>query len=358
MDCGTTPRRLCIAWALLGLAGCATTRPGASPEVVTQPQQITTGEAATAGLAAAHAGRYGPPDLTVEEIRNQTAPVPPPLTFAERLDQTHDRLYTWMQSVVEATDHRFAGDDRELKPVPAAPFRIGAVLESIDRRDGIDVGLNADLDLLLRLPNIEDQLHIYITSNDLDEAPRSAMGGGALRAGVRYPFRRYLQFDLGIRLDVPPVAFTAVKWTRQYQLGDGDFHPFLKLFAETKESFGYAAAVTLDRWSGRHLLRSSTYAKWRHDRDATGWSQSFVYARANLLIVPDRFDSYLQANDIGSGRGMRVLASGERTSGVTYYEAGIFYRRAAGEVRVFAAATYGTVQTARRGFRTLVRPHS
>jgi hypothetical protein len=325
MDCGITPRRSCIACAVLGLAGCATTR-HAPPEVVTQPQQITTREAAAAGLAAAHAGRYGPPDLTVEDVRNKTAQVPPPLTFAQRLDQKHDQLYTWVQSAVEATDHRFAGKDRELKPVPAAPFRIGAVFESIDRVDGNDAGFNMDLDLLLRLPNVENKLHVFITSNDLDEAPRSAQESTALRAGVRYPFRRYLQFDVGVRLDVPPVAFTAVRWTREYQLGDWDFYPFLKLFAETKESFGYAAAATLDRWSGRRLLRSSTYAKWRHDRNATEWTQSFVYARANQLIVPDRFGSYLQARDIGSGWGVRLLASGERATGVTYYEASVFYR--------------------------------
>jgi hypothetical protein len=118
-----------------------------------------------------------------------------------------------------------------------------------------------------------------------------------------------------------------VKWTREFQIGEWDFYPFLKLFAETRQSFGYAAAATLDRWSGRRLLRSATYAKWRHDRNATEWTQSFVYARANQLLVPDRFGSYLQANDIGNGWGVRLLASGERTSGVTYYEAGAFYRR-------------------------------
>lgn len=315
------------AWAVLGLAGCAATRHDAPAEIVTQPQQITTEEAAAEGRAAADVRRQRPPDLSVEEIRSRIAEAPTPLTFRQRLDQAHDRLYTWAQGMVEATDHRFAGKGGGLEPVPVAPFRIGAMFESIDRSDGQDLGLDINLDLVLSLPNIEKRLRIFITSNDLDEAPRSALESTALRAGVRYPFRRYLEFDLGVRLDVPPVAFTAVRWTREFQSGGWDFYPFVKLFAETKESFGYAAAATFDRWSGRRLLRSSTYAKWRHDRNRTEWSQSLVYARANQLIVPDRYGSYLKANDIGSGWGVRLLASGERTREVTYYEAGVFYRR-------------------------------
>jgi hypothetical protein len=118
-----------------------------------------------------------------------------------------------------------------------------------------------------------------------------------------------------------------VKWAREYQLGDWDFYPFVKLFAETKESVGYATAATFDRWSGRHLLRSSTYAKWRADRDKTEWSQSFIYAHASELIVPERYGSYLKANDIGRGWGLHLLASGAQTNGVTYYEAGVFYAR-------------------------------
>ncbi len=144
---------------------------------------------------------------------------------------------------------------------------------------------------------------------------------------MRYALVRFLDFDIGVRLDVPPVAFTSLKWSREYQLGDWDFYPLAKLFAETKDGFGAATGTTFDHWSGRRLLRSSTYAKWLHDGDQTEWSQSFVYARARELIVPDRYGSYPRANDIGKGWGVRALASGEDTNAVDYYEAGIFYAR-------------------------------
>jgi hypothetical protein len=126
---------------------------------------------------------------------------------------------------------------------------------------------------------------------------------------------------------VPPVAFAALKWTREFPLGRWDFYPFAKIFAETEQSVGYAAAATFDRWSARHLLRSSTYAKWRADRDRTEWSHTLVYARAHELIVPDRHGSYPRANDIGRGWGLRLLAGGDTAHSVDHYEAGIFHRR-------------------------------
>jgi hypothetical protein len=52
-----------------------------------------------------------------------------------------------------------------------------------------------------------------------------------------------------------------------------------------------------------------------------------VVARAHELIVPDRYGSYPRANDIGRGWGVHLLASGEDTREVTYYEAAAFYTR-------------------------------
>jgi hypothetical protein len=121
------------------------------------------------------------------------------------------------------------------------------------------------------------------------------------------------------------VAFASVKWSRQIALGDWDFYPLAKLFAETGEGVGVAAATTFDRWTGRRLLRSATFAKWRADRNQTEWTQSLIYARASELLVPDRYGSYVQANDIGHGWGVSLLASGVRTNSVAYYESGVFY---------------------------------
>lgn len=377
--------RTLSACTFLFICGCATTRPEAPPEVAAQPPEVMASEviaeeraatdevraddllraeeelrveesvqaqeaqqaeggqpaadvvpaavvapspAATA-LARQQAQRFRPPDRSVEDIRSQRAAAPPPLDFSQRLDYAHDRVYAWMQGVVERTDHRFAGENESLKPVPAAPFRLGLVGEAIDRSDGLKPDLEAQFDISLSLPNIEDRLRIFVTSGSLDEAPSNERETEGLRAGLRVEAFRSLNFDLGVRVDVPPVAFASLKWTREYTLGSWDFYPFGKIFAETKESVGFAAATTFDRWTGRRLLRSTTYAKWRADRDRTQWNQTLIYGRANEIMVPSRFGSYIRASDIGRGWGIRLLAGGDTTNSIDEYEAGIFYRRPA-----------------------------
>jgi hypothetical protein len=324
MVIGQAPWRVFLAGAVLVLSACATRRYEPPPEVVEQPPDVTTDQVAT---KAERATRSRPTSRSTAEILRLSTEAPFPLDFEQRLDDAHDRMYVAMQRGVEAMDHKFADKDKTLDPVPAAPFRLGLMLESIDRSDGMEFNFNANLDIALDLPNIQKRLRIFITSDDLDESPDTARDRSGLRAGLRYQVLNFLDFDLGVRLDVPPVAFTSLKWTREYQPGLWDFYPLAKVFLESKDGFGGAAGVTFDRWSGRNLVRSSSYAKWLHDTDQTGWSQSLVFARAHELIVPDRYGSYPRAHDIGRGWGVHVLASGEDTSEVTYYEAAAFYAR-------------------------------
>ncbi|MBX3694495.1 MAG: hypothetical protein KF790_04930 [Steroidobacteraceae bacterium] len=334
MTCRTARLRLSLPAALIALAGCASTVH--EPTVAGQPRDITAREAvaeadaATDTDGAAGAGgtrRYGPTASTVGEIHERSAQATAPLDFWQRLDHGHDRIYARMQEYVEATDRRFAKPGTELLPVPAAPFRIGVTGEFIDRRDGLDFQPDLDFDVQLRLPNIEQRLRIFITSVDLDESPRDASEDTELRAGLRYELRKYVNFDIGVKAEAPPVAFMSVRWAREYHLGRWDFYPLAKLFAETDESIGYAAATTFDHWSGGRLLRSSSFVKWRQDRDEMEWTQTLIHARARQIIVPDRYGSYLRASDIGHGWGLRLLASGENMHGASRYEASLFFKR-------------------------------
>jgi len=316
--------------ATLLLAGCASTRYEPRPEVAPQPPATTTEAVAQAvepPPSTSGSRRYRPTSRSAREIREQNAAAPPPLDFEQRLDHAHDRLYAWMQGVVEATDHRLAKPEREPQPVPAAPFRIGLALETIDREGDAQFRLLGELEVALQLPNTEKRLRVFITSDDLDESPQGYEWRSGLSAGLRRELLRNLDFDLGVRLDAPPVAFTSVKWSREVPLGGISFYPFAKVFLESSDGFGASAAATFDHWSGRTLLRSSTYARWTADGDRKDWTQSLVFARAHELIVPDRYGSYLRANDIGRGWGMRLQATGEDSKQVSFYEAGIFLRR-------------------------------
>ena len=315
--------RAFAAGLILLLAGCATTRhQEAPPAVVEQPPDVTANQAATQG---ARAQRSQPTTRSIADIRQQNKQAPFPLDFEQRLDHAHDLVYAAVQSGVEATDSGLADKEKKLEPVPAAPFRLGMTLESIDHSGSMEHNFHANLDIALSLPNIEKRLRLFITSEDLDESPDRARSESGIRAGLRYQLQRFLDFDAGLRFRPAPVAFTSIKWSREFQLGLWDFYPLAKVFLESKDGFGAATGATFDRWSGRSLVRSSSYARWLHGSGQTEWSHSFVFARAHELIVPERYGSYPRANDIGRGWGVHILASGEDTNRVTYYEAAAFY---------------------------------
>jgi hypothetical protein len=258
-----------IGVAALVLGGCASTRHEAKPEVALQPQ-ATSAEAVVAAAAPPAPKpvlqRFRPADRSVRDIREQSAATAPPLDFGQRLDHSHDQLYAWMQGIVDATDRGLASDNRQVQPVPAAPFRIGLSLETIDR-SGAPAQVEGELEMALQLPNMRSRLRIFITSDDPDESPRGPGQKAYLSAGLRRELLRDVNFDLGIRLDAPPVAFSSIKWSREIPLGGLSFYPLAKVFVESGRGFGASVAATFDHWSGRTLLRSSTYARWIADGD-------------------------------------------------------------------------------------------
>ncbi len=156
------------------------------------------------------------------------------------------------------------------------------MLETLDRSGAMKFRFDGELDMNLRLPNTERRLRVFITSDNPDEAPRGTRRDSAsLSAGLRHELARYLDFDVGVRVDAPPVAFTSIKYSREIQLGGISFYPFAKVFVESSDGFGASAAATFDHWSGRTLLRSSSFAKWTADGDHKDWSQSLIFARAH-----------------------------------------------------------------------------
>jgi hypothetical protein len=244
----------------------------------------------------------------------------------ERLDHWHDGLFLWMQRFVQRTDHRFADSDRELLPVPAAPFRIGAESEFLnDAGGGLGYNARLDFDILLRLPNIEQRLRLFVTSEDVQESPDQLnRRNTALRAGARYNFRQGLDFDIGLRADFPDAAFASLRWQSIYRAGDFDIQPFTKLYLQTGDGFGVTGGVTVDHWFDRWLLRSSTYANWIRNDGTTEWTQSLVAARVKEILRFGRYGPMVRSRDLTRGYGLQLLASGRDTDGANVYEASVF----------------------------------
>jgi hypothetical protein len=230
--------------------------------------------------------------------------------------------------MIERTDRYFARDVDHMLPVPATPFRLGMETEVINHDGKIEVKGNLDLDLILKLPNLEDRLRIFITSDDVEESPaRTGTDDGRVRAGLRFNPLSFFDFDVGVRLDVPPVAFTSLRWSRNYELGGWDVYPFSKVYIETKNGFGVAGGITFDRWLARYLLRSASYVNWRKDEAAAAWTQTLLFARASEIIRFGRYGSLVRGRDLARGWGVQGLVEGERTSEVEAYELAVLFKQ-------------------------------
>ncbi len=272
--------------------------------------------------------RVAPSERSTAEIREEAARRPYPLDFGQRLDRGHDWLYVNAQEFVENTDRRFAPPDAELLPVTATPFRLGLVTETINRPDGAKFELDLNLDVTLRLPNLERRLRIFITNDDVAESPDRAGERGNLRAGLRFNPASNFDFDVGVRGDLPPIAFASLRWSKFYPVGRWDVYPFGKLFAETDEGLGVSSGITFDRRLGDEVIgRASSFAKWRKDTAEIEWTQVLLLAHADELLVPERYGRILRNQDLARGYGMQLLATGERRNRVEYYEASVFYKR-------------------------------
>lgn len=299
----STPIAL-FALAALALTGCAST---SAPEIT----------------------RHRPAETSIDELQAQRAATPPPVGYSEHLDEAHDWVFAWTQNMVEGTDQYFAPKDQEREPVPTAPYRLGLTVKSLDRSEGLEFSMEAEFEIQIKMPNIQRRLSLFVTSDAVDEAPRAAGEESRLSAGVRYELRNQLDFDVGVRIDIPPALFASLKWSNDYELGKWDFYPYAKAFVRTDEGPGASSSATFDRWFGHNVIRSSTYGKWLADGNKVKWSQTLAYGWVTEQLELRRSAQYAEGRDIARGMGVRALAVKEQDDeerDITYYEAGVFFR--------------------------------
>jgi hypothetical protein len=271
---------------------------------------------------AAERSEVAPTRQSAQELRDESQP-------QTALDRWHDRLFLDVQDFITRLDARFVGADEAALPVPASPFRIGLESDAIRREDGhINVTPRLDVDVLLQLPNLERRLRLFITSDTLDERPSILRGASnSLRAGLRLTPLRYLDFDVGIRADAPPVAFTSLRWQRSLALGKWELQPLAKIYLETHDGFGIAAGASFDRWIEHWVFRSSSYANWRKDAHDTALTQSFTLAHAQEIIRFGSYSDIVGGRDLARGYGLQLLGTGTQDTGVQRYEASLFYKQ-------------------------------
>jgi len=243
-----------------------------------------------------------------------------------RLDRWHNHLFFWVQRQLQSFDRSFVGTSESAVPVPVSPFRIGLEGGAIQRGSRIESLSSADFDISLRLPNLQRRFDVFITTDALSESVLENVGE-SLRAGVRFDPYEVLDFELGVKLDSPPVGFVAIRAGRSLAIDGWRIDPFAKLFIDTDEGLGAAGSLTVDRWRDRRLFRSQSSLRWLERREQTSWTQTVLYANVLAVISPDRNLSRIRNRDLGSAAGLRWQAGGDAWGRIDFHEVGLFWKR-------------------------------
>jgi hypothetical protein len=270
--------------------------------------------------------RVSPSLGTIGKLRKASTEVVD--TLGEYLDSGHDWLYRRLQHLFEDIDIRFAGPEQAPIVVPLSPLRIGFYSAYVHRQDGLKFLATPNFEASVRLPNIERRFRVFITSDDLQEAPGDpTLERNPVRIGARFAARSHIDFDFGVRVNSSPSAFAALRWTPEFNAGALRVYPFAKTYVESGLGIGVSGGVAFERWSERWIARSASYANWVRNTSATDWTQSFIVGYARAVIQERRYDKLATGRDLACGAAARLTVSGDRLSRTSYYEASVLMKR-------------------------------
>jgi hypothetical protein len=264
---------------------------------------------------------------TVKELRAVAARAAE--TAGDYLDQGHDWLYRRLQYSIEDADTWFAEKGIAPLVVPVSPMRINFDSELLREKSGSSLAAKTRFDATLRIPNLEHRFRLFVTNNSIQEVPvlDPAQQPTPVRAGLRFTPIPHVDFEFGVHARIRPSAFGALNWGLTWGTGSLRFYPFAKVYAETGSGLGVAAGLGVDRWSGRWIVRSASYADWVRDHAATDWTQTIIFGYARAVIQERRYDRLADGHDLACGLIAKLAASGDRTSRATLFQASVLFKR-------------------------------
>ena len=294
------------------------------------PAALVVGALAAAALAspsgAEEPERVSPPSGTVDQLRAAVSAAS--RTLGDALDKSHDWLYRRMQYVIQDFDSWFTEGDQPPVVVPVSPIRIGLDAALLHERHGLGLAATQDFSATIRIPNVERRLNLFISNDDLPESPNDpTLAHAPVRAGLRFAPIPHVDLEFGVRTKIWPSVFGAARWTSDFSAGAWRVYPFAKTYVETGLGLGVSGGVAVDRWSGRWVLRSASYADWVRNTAATDWSQTFIFGYANAVIQQRSYDRLADGHDLACGLMARMSVNGDRVSRTSLYEASLLYKR-------------------------------
>ena len=272
------------------------------------------------------------PDMSGEQSAGQ----PPPIrqTLGERLDELHNQTCRMMQHVSDRFDGWFVRPGDAPRLAVECPFFVGVESEILNQGAGIESLYDLNFDIRLRLRNLERRMHLFFTTDPLDEFVATEPGDTLpvadkvrheLLAGVGRQLDKLFDVSAGLKAGAQPELFGALKWSHRWHPWEWTVQPSLKGYWTTKQEFGMSGGLLIERWQGPWLLRSASGAKWGQKTREVEWSESMTIGYAQILIMDRRFYSLSQARDFGRGAGLNGAVEGHGSS-ADLRKINVFYR--------------------------------
>jgi len=282
--------------------------------------------ACAASAAPAHAQPAGDPPASAPATTPEQSPADAPAAEAEKstvelvLESTRSSVRSSTEWLARSVDSAFGS-----KPFEQGGKVYGNVTLGWVRREGEGAETDLRFNARLRLPNLEQRVHVFIGNEDRrdvetgrpdalsrnESLPTAGATERAFFAGLLFAFLDSFDFRLGVHSDLKP--FAQANYSRLWQTGRVDTVDFRQtLFWTVDDNFGSTTSV-----SYQHDFSARVAARWLSSATITRKTRKFEWTSR-----PGTYHSF---------GAQRVLAfeapvSGVEGSGVAVSEYGLLAR--------------------------------
>lgn len=200
------------------------------------------------------------------------------------IDALHKTTIDLFQDAAFKTDNILTPDEG-IDPAPLNKSRFSmAIGFKLEDNDGPSLKLDIDLKSDINLPKTKKRLGVFLDTTAPDELPgyEPDEGENNLYAGLRTAIGRsslpFGTFRVGVKVRVPPVAYTELLFRHHMTWRQLLILPQLKGYWFSDDGFGEIATLTLECLPTANTLANSvTAVKWGETTDGIEWEQSFLF---------------------------------------------------------------------------------
>ena len=218
-------------------------------------------------------------------------------SWSERADYIQDVMDAAFNDSITRIDKHYGSelDELEMLQAESSSFKLGTEM-TIERDDGISIGLDYDFDTEIELPRLEKKAKLFVRTGDLDELPSSSISerDNGFQVGLSretsFKKRSLIDNSIGIKVRWLPVLFAESKIRRRWDGETWVIYPQQKFYWESDDGLGAVTSLHMTKWlDDQIVLRSDSGAHITEKSEGVEWDQSIgVFNIYESLVEGDR----------------------------------------------------------------------